>query len=276
MRCRRCSLIRLDRFPTPEELAQLYSTERYFRNPDFYAGSPERFFGYEDAGAETDLKYLLYARLLRPVVRQTFPSPAGRSWLDVGSGLGSLVDFARREGFAAQGIEPNPAALERARAAYGDHFLPGWIETVRLERTFDVITLIDVVEHVLDPRACLAWVRQHLAEPGIAIVVTMDCRSLPSRLLGNRLEDFRRIREHIHFFGRANFRMLAEYCGMRAVAIRSWGGYFHGRQLAQRVCAMAGIPPRAAQRLAAALVPARATPYVDPRVKMMIVLRRAA
>lgn len=275
VRCRRCSLIRLAKLPTPQALAALYSSEGYFRNPDFLRGDPETLFGYQDAGAETELKRLTYARLVWPVVQRAFPSPAGFSWLDVGSGLGSLVDFARRGGFDALGLDANPAAVGKARDAYGDHFLPGWIEEVRLDRTFDVISLIDVVEHLLDPAGCLTWVRQHLTAAGIAIVVTMDCRSVMSRLLGARLEDFRRPLEHIHFFGRSNFRLLAERCGLRTVAIRSWGVYFNGRRLFQRVCAMCGVPSGAAERLPALLVPSRMTVYVDPRVKMMVVMRKA-
>lgn len=272
VRCRRCALIRLARMPTPQALAEIYATEHYFHNPDFLEGTPETLFGYQDAAAEAELKVRLYARRLRPVLREAFPSPAGRTWLDVGSGLGSTVKFARGEGFDAIGIEPNPAALARAREAHGDHFLSGWIEEVRVDRTFDVISLMDVIEHLLDPAACLAWVRDHLTPAGIALVVTMDCRSLTSRLLGARLEDFRRVREHVYFFGRTNFRLLAGRCGLRTVAIRSWGGYFDGRRLAERILAMAGMPARAAERLAA-VVPPGLSAYVDPRVKMIVVLR---
>lgn len=274
IRCRACSLIRLAEPPTPEALAAIYSTDRYFQNPDFLSGAPETLYGYQDAAAESELKALLYGRLLGPVLRWAFPAPAGLSWLDVGAGLGSLVAFARREGFDALGIEANPTAVAKARAAVGEHFLHGWIETVRLDRAFDVVTLMDVIEHVLDPEACLRWVGRHLAAGGIAVVVTMDSRSLVSRILGSRLEDFRRVSEHIHFFARSNFRLLAERAGLRVEAVRSWGGYFHGRRLFQRAGAMCGLPAPAAERLAAALVPPRLTLYLDPHVKMMVVLRR--
>jgi len=113
-----------------------------------------------------------------------------------------------------------------------------------------------------------------LAAGGIAVVVTMDSRSLVSRILGSRLEDFRRVSEHIHFFARSNFRLLAERAGLRVEAVRSWGGYFHGRRLFQRAGAMCGLPAPAAERLDAALVPPRLTLYLDPHVKMMVVLRR--
>ena len=51
---------------------------------------------------------------------------------------------------------------------------------------FDVIVMLDVIEHVPDPRETLALCEKHLNPGGIVVITTGDFGSLPARLLGAR------------------------------------------------------------------------------------------
>jgi hypothetical protein len=66
-----------------------------------------------------------------------------------------------------------------------------------------------------------------------------------SRLLGKRLEDFRRIREHLYFFDRANLSSILEQRGFGVLRTQSIGHSFQFQLLASRARATlpaAGAP----------------------------------
>ncbi len=79
------------------------------------------------------------------------PSAPGESILDVGCGNGSFLQVARGLGYLPVGLEPDPAAVEVARAAGLDVRMGGLPVTGLPESGFDQITLSHVFEHVHDP-----------------------------------------------------------------------------------------------------------------------------
>jgi 2-polyprenyl-3-methyl-5-hydroxy-6-metoxy-1,4-benzoquinol methylase len=94
------------------------------------------------------------------------PAPGGGArLLDVGSGDGSFVAWMRALGWDAEGLEPDPAAAERARAAG----VP--VTTASLEEagfgpgSFEAITMSHVIEHLHDPPTALERCRL-LLRPG--------------------------------------------------------------------------------------------------------------
>jgi len=105
--------------------------------------------------------------------------PAGaRRYLDVGSGFGGyLVAFARR-GLDVAGIEIDPVRIELSRANLADAELGDRVqersvlESGLADRlgTFDVITCIDVIEHVDDARVAMVNMTA-LLEPGGILVL---------------------------------------------------------------------------------------------------------
>jgi SAM-dependent methyltransferase len=92
------------------------------------------------------------------------PADQGRL-LDVGSGDGSFVAWMRTLGWEAEGLEPDPAAAERARTS-GVPVTTASLEDVDLEpSSFDAITMSHVIEHLHDPPAALERCRL-LLRPG--------------------------------------------------------------------------------------------------------------
>jgi 2-polyprenyl-3-methyl-5-hydroxy-6-metoxy-1,4-benzoquinol methylase len=105
---------------------------------------------------------------------------AGSRVLDVGAGFGSFVLLARERGFDAIGTEIAPfevnfARQRLARIRPNDNptavYLDGPIEQPALnDRRFDVITIWNVLEHVLDDRSLLQRAAA-LLNPGGTIYV---------------------------------------------------------------------------------------------------------
>lgn len=161
LRCR-CGLRVLSPEPAAETLVEV------FDDGSIYGGA----FALEAALLERSHASLAVAeRFVRP----------GRL-LDVGFGPGFLLAAARERGWNATGVDPSPFSVERARAM-GFEAHEGLLEDLRLpEASFDAVALMQVVEHVVDPRPLLAECRRVLRPGGALLVATPNPASLLARL----------------------------------------------------------------------------------------------
>jgi SAM-dependent methyltransferase len=100
-------------------------------------------------------------------------APAGASVLDIGCGTGFTLE-ALAQRYDAWGLEPDAAVRARTREAVRHRVLAG--DTGNLSalagRTFDVVLLLDVLEHVENDRAELSAAMAALA-PGGKLVITV-------------------------------------------------------------------------------------------------------
>jgi 2-polyprenyl-6-hydroxyphenyl methylase/3-demethylubiquinone-9 3-methyltransferase len=98
-----------------------------------------------------------------------FPSPEGVRLLDVGCGGGLAAEALSRHGFDVLGIDAAADVIEAARAHAGDAgpaYRVAPAEDLLAEgRRFQIITALEVIEHVPDPAAFIR-VLVRLLEPG--------------------------------------------------------------------------------------------------------------
>lgn len=112
------------------------------------------------------------------------PGPGGRV-LDIGCGGGFLLEELARRGYSGVGIDLSPESVEIARTRLRDIGASDRLDAMvgsayePPEGPFDLVTLTDVLEHLEDPRACLAALRRQMAPGGLLVVSTPNRRSLP-------------------------------------------------------------------------------------------------
>lgn len=192
---------------------------------------------------------------------------AGRL-LDVGAGTGIMVEAASNEGYSAQGVEPSEW-LHAEAAKRGLDVTLGILPHADLKGPYDIVTIVDVIEHVNDPLALLRSVHDVLAPNGIGIVVTPDAGSLAARLLGKRWWHYRPA--HISYFTRRTLCLALKNAGLRPVGAFRPGWYFPASYLFDRC--MQYVP--AALRLRAPKFLSRVTVPLNLFDSLLIVFCKA-
>lgn len=155
--CLSCRLLYVSpRILSPEQV--------YWGDGDLYHAEARLIFE-QRAPHHRDPNYLEELRLIRRY------KPSGR-FLDVGCNMGMLLRHVRRMGWEAVGVEPSPSlsrlAVERWNLKVYNCFFHEMPASE--ERSFDVIALSDVFEHIADPLIFLKQVDRFLAPAGILYV----------------------------------------------------------------------------------------------------------
>jgi SAM-dependent methyltransferase len=103
----------------------------------------------------------------------------GGSAMDVGSGSGNFLRHLRESGFRVFGVEPSQPGSTYARSVHGIETFNGTVEAFVASgaiRDFDVVTLLNVLEHLKEPASILLQLRQLLRIGGVLVIVVPDAR----------------------------------------------------------------------------------------------------
>ena len=166
-RCRECGTVQQPSLPEGASLTDLY---REMGDDGYLA---------EELGRRSTANWLLDL-----VERRRAP---GRL-LEIGCGHGLLLDEARRRGWEVTGLELSEESAEHARDVLGLDVREEPFEALGAEEagSWDAVLLIDVLEHLDDPRQALERCQELLAPGGVLCVVTPDPASPTARAAGGR------------------------------------------------------------------------------------------
>jgi 2-polyprenyl-3-methyl-5-hydroxy-6-metoxy-1,4-benzoquinol methylase len=118
-------------------------------------------------------------------IRERFVLPVRPRHLDVGCALGSMLEEASRAGWDSVGVETSQFAAEYARTHTGCDVHAGTLESAAFSsNSFDVITLMDVIEHVPDSSSLVQEIYRLLRPGGVLFLVTPNFGSFFVRLYG--------------------------------------------------------------------------------------------
>ena len=156
---------------------------------------------------------------LDAVVQSMEPFRTHGKWLDIGFGQGALLDAAARGGWQCYGTELSEVALEKGQAR---GFITATGTEACADNAFDVVSLVELVEHVEDPLGFLKEARRVLRKGGCLYVTTPNAWSLNRWSLGGKWTVFGPP-DHITIFTPPGLRRLFRQAGFDTAALRTEG-----------------------------------------------------
>ncbi len=151
--------------------------------------------------------------------------------LDIGAGSGIMVEAALQHGFQAEGIEPSKWLQQNAQTL-GLPVHQGIFPNPATPGPFDIITFVDVIEHVTEPGKLLSEIHAALARDGILVLVTPDVSSVVAKILGFKWWHYRIA--HIGYFNKKNLTQLLQISGFEIIKITRPSWYFTLKYLGVR------------------------------------------
>ncbi len=179
---------------------------------------------------ERDGRVLTFERHLHPL--EKLHAPPGKL-LDVGAYTGVFVEIAARHGWDAWGLEPGRWAVEQARS-HGLNMIEGTLDRSGLaDRSFDVVTLWDVIEHLTDPFKEIQETYRVLKSGGLLVIHTMDIDSLFARVMRSRWPWLMEM--HVYYFSRRTLSAMLEKAGFKVIRAVPQGRYLRLGYFATRI-----------------------------------------
>jgi SAM-dependent methyltransferase len=228
VRCRACGHMQLDPMPDQADLDR------------GYADAASEAYVEEEAGQRETARRTL-ARIERHV-RITSDPP---SLLDLGCWVGFLLAEARDRGWRTTGVEPSAFGSSYARDRLGLRVVTsGLFEASLRPGSHDVVTMGDVLEHLIDPAAALERIRELLVPEGVVWLALPDAGSRVARAMGRRWWSV--LPTHVQYFTRRSLATLLARCGFEPLELATAPKAFTVRYYLERI---GGYSPAAGRGL---------------------------
>ena len=201
-----------------------------YANPIFATEVVERSYLEQDHDNQFDLDDQLllrtnggYAALVQPHL----PAKESRKLqVDVGCDTGLFLRATREFDYQrVVGIEPGIDSAERARQLPGVEVRQKIFDRTNFaEGSVDFLSMIHVLDHLVDPRRLVREVRPLMATSGLVMAVVHNSQSLIARISGENWPVINLV--HFDYFTPATLRRLFEVEGYRVIAVHRTKNYF--------------------------------------------------
>ena len=235
LRCHTCETAWRSNMYTREEIIAMYQDESHEEHP---------FFGYAN-DAESLRRVPRFVRFEHALKVLETQCGAGRL-LDIGCGAGTFLSIAAERGWDVHGVELCEPLCEAAERAVGEGRIThaSFEELEGSRGRFDVVTMWDVIEHVLDPTEFVERAMALLRPGGLIVICTPDEESLLARtghrlyrMSGGRYSYPARAlhpRYHTYFFSGTSLDRLLGGLGIEVVKSYSQAAFATHSPLARR------------------------------------------
>ena len=217
-RCPECDLHRTQLKSSYQKLIKHYYTKAYF------TGNQNRA-GYANYQEDKKIVQANSQRYLASI--HQFVQP--HKLLDIGCATGTFISEAVQLGWKCWGIDVSAYATKIAQQKFGKKVKKGIFSSLSFPRQkFTVVTLLDVFEHLGNPRHTLRLIHGYLQPKGLVIINTGDSSSLLAKLEGPKWHYFIPP-QHVFFYSRHNIMQLLTSEKFTVLKI-----YHHGKWLSFR------------------------------------------
>lgn len=209
--CVSCGFIFVYPLPDPSSLY----------NKDYFSGALGGH-GYVDYDADKEPMIRTFNKYLDLFDKY---GKGGGSLFDVGSATGFFLKIAKNRGYEVSGVEMSDHAAGEARKA-GIEVSSGDLMSMSiLSDSFDVITMLDVLEHMTEPFTELLESKRILKQGGLLVVNAPNGQSLLARILKTNWH-LVLPPEHLFYFSPKNLSMFLEVNGFETVYSGNLGKRF--------------------------------------------------
>jgi len=224
LHCLPCDALSIDPLPA-DRLAEIYPLTYY----SFASGA-------DVLDADRNLVTRVKARLDRGAFARALGlagSPRAPHVLDVGGGSGDISAglVASSPGAQATVVDLDPRSVEVARS----RGLGGWVgrfEDFETDQRYDLVLMLNLIEHVADPAAVLRKAAELLGPSGIAWIQTPNFHSLDARLFRHRNWTGLHCPRHWVVLGQRGLRQALTESGLAPISLeRSQAGSFWATSL---------------------------------------------
>lgn len=219
--CPKCHLFRTHLPGSYQQLLKNY----YAR--DYFTGSRTKA-GYADYLDDAPVIRRNAQNYLKLILNH---NPPGRRLLDMGCATGIFMRQAQDQGFAVSGLDASAYAVAQAQKTFPHQVKLGTLTTVKFPpRSFDLITLFDVFEHLHDPQKDLARCRHLLRSGGLLVINTGNTNSFLAKIEGLKWHFFIPP-QHLYFYSDSNLKRLLKLHGFKILGIYTTGKHISLRYL---------------------------------------------
>jgi 2-polyprenyl-3-methyl-5-hydroxy-6-metoxy-1,4-benzoquinol methylase len=195
LECLGCGLLYLKRREVDEGL---YDSEHYYTD--------------KNSHQESKLGDRNFNRWVLDVLEKAVPGKG--SLLEVGCGVGLLLEMAKERGWQISGLELSPWAARHASERLGLSVRVSKIEDNPFKpESFDAVVAAEVLEHTERPDVFLSCVKETMKMDGVFLLSTPNADSF-FRIVQRENWLFYRPGEHLQIFRAKNLVGLLASCGL--------------------------------------------------------------
>ncbi len=206
IKCTQCGLLSTFPQPLPSEIGKYYKSSHYISHAT------------ENKGLESTIYNFIRKKTLASKTKLIRKYSAGNRLLDIGCATGVFLDYCYRHGFTVEGIEPDEKSRNYARKQFNLKVNDVEYLSRLPERSFDVITMWHVLEHVNDIQERMRLVSRLLTDDGIAFIALPNPLSYDAQFYKEYWAAYD-VPRHLYHFTRASFTAFINEQQMKIIKI---------------------------------------------------------
>ncbi|ASV12620.1 SAM-dependent methyltransferase [Leptospira santarosai] len=195
-----CSVCGLQtQYPRPKP-SELYTEEYYSGNADF---------SYRDERQTEEFDRYVWKARIKNI--QKF-KPKGE-FLDIGCSFGGFLNCAKEAGFEVTGVVNCRYSAEVAKSRGFKVHQGEFLDADLPENFFDVITLVEVIEHLSEPDRVFQKLRRILKPGGLLLLQTANFEGLQAIDAGSSYHYY--LPGHFYYYSESNLKKILDRSGFR-------------------------------------------------------------